>query len=239
MRRAAADTWTPPRGDGTGEPPERRGELEARGLRMAHQLKNPLSAMKALVQLGLRNPSEGASHERLATLEREIDRVAEILASYFSAPARAEETAPGRVHVGALASQALRLVSAQAEGARVRLGVRGDGFVEGDPQGLLEALVNLLVNAIQATAPGGKVEVEVRPEGERIDIVVRDTGSGMPPDTLRRVGTPYFTTRGQGTGLGVALARRAVARHGGALRYQSEPGKGTSATITLPRAAAV
>ena len=237
MTRPAADARTWPPADWGPDRPRRAGDLEAGGLRMAHQLKNPLCALKALVQLGLRNPSESASHQRLAMLERELDRMGEILASNLSASSDPGEEARARVHLGSLASQALLRLSAQAERARVRLALRGGGWVEGEPERLLEALVNLVANAVEATAPGGEVVVEVRPEGDRVSVVVRDNGTGMPPDVLRRIGTPYYTTRGQGTGLGVALARSTVARHGGALRYESEPGKGTSATITLPRAA--
>jgi signal transduction histidine kinase len=96
------------------------------------------------------------------------------------------------------------------------------------------ALLNLVANGIEATPPGGEVEVEVRPAAEQIEIVVRDTGRGMPPETLRRVGTPFFTTREEGTGLGVALARSVIALHGGSVRYESEPGKGTTVRATLP-----
>jgi signal transduction histidine kinase len=74
----------------------------------------------------------------------------------------------------------------------------------------------------------------VRPAREAVDIVVRDSGRGMSPDTLRRLGTPFFTTREEGTGLGVVLARSAVAQHGGCLRYESVPGRGTTATVSLP-----
>ena len=70
---------------------------------------------------------------------------------------------------------------------------------------------------------------------EEIEIVVRDTGRGMAAETLRRIGTPFFTTRDDGTGLGVVLARSVIAQHGGSLRYESEPGKGTRVSVTLPR----
>lgn len=237
MRRIVAHTGARAQDEWTPAGPGRTGELDPVALRMAHQLKNPLSAVKALVQLGLRNPAESASHERLAVLEREVDRMQEILTSYLSSARPPEERARARVQLGPLASETLVVLSAQAEGARVRLSSRGDGCVEGDAPRLREALLNLVANAIQATAPGGEVAVEVRPAGDQVEIVVRDTGTGMPPETLRRIGTPFFTTRRQGTGLGVALARSTIGEHGGALRYRSEPGKGTRATVTLPRAA--
>ncbi len=65
--------------------------------------------------------------------------------------------------------------------------------------------------------------------------MVRDTGRGMPAETLRRIGTPFFTTRDDGTGLGVVLARSVILQHGGTLRYESEPGEGTSVRVSLPR----
>jgi two-component system, NtrC family, sensor histidine kinase HydH len=209
-------------------------ELEQMGLKVAHELKNPLTALKALVQLGLRNPAEGPSHDRLALLEREVTRMQEILRSYLSSGRPLEELAPARVHLGPLVSDTLRVLSARAQAARVRLSSRGDALVEGDPRRLEEALLNLVANAIEATPPGGEVVVEVRPGADRIEIVVRDTGCGIAPETLRRLGTPFFTTREEGTGLGVALARSVIARHGGSLRYESEPGKGTTVTAKLP-----
>jgi two-component system, NtrC family, sensor histidine kinase HydH len=214
---------------------ERTGEeLEATGLRVAHELKNPLTGVKALVQLGLRNPAEAASHERLATVERELTRMQEILRRHLSSARSLAEVRPAGVRLGPLASGVLRALSARAEEAGVRLSSRGDATVEGDPRRLEEALVNLVANGIEATPPGGEVAVEVRPCSDEIEIVIRDTGRGMPPEALRRLGTPFFTTREEGTGLGVVLARSVIALHGGTLRYESEPGKGTTVRATLP-----
>jgi two-component system sensor histidine kinase HydH len=204
------------------------------GVRVAHELKNPLSALKALVQLGLRNPAEGASHARLALLEREVARMQEILQGYLSSRRPLDELAPARVHLGPLVSETLLMLSARADAARVRLSSRGDAFVDGDPRRLEEALLNLVANGIEATPPGGEVVVEVRPGTDRIEILVSDTGRGISPETLPRLGTPFFTTREEGTGLGVALARWVIGLHGGSLRYESEPGKGTIARATLP-----
>ncbi len=208
--------------------------LEQVDLKMAHELKNPLSAVKALVQLGLRNPAEGPSHERLALIARQVARMQEILQRFLSSRRALDEMAPTRVHLGALVAGTLLALSARADAARVRLSSRGDAFLEADPRRLEEALLNLVANAIEATPPGGEVNVEVRPGVDQTEILVRDTGRGIPPDALRSVGTPFFTTRAEGTGLGVALARSAIALHGGSLCYESEPGKGTTVTAKLP-----
>lgn len=217
---------------------DREGRRDRRGAELAHELKNPLAAMKALVQLGLRNPVESPSHERLALLEREVARMQELLVSHLGSARAAAEGAPEPVQLGPLVSGALRALAARAVVARVALSAKGDAWVNGDPRRLEEALVNLIVNGIEATPAGGAVRVEVRPAGGRVEIRVSDTGRGMARETLRRLGTPYFTTREGGTGLGVALARAVIEQHGGSLRYRSEPGEGTTVEATLPGAGA-
>lgn len=208
--------------------------LEQLGIEVAHELKNPLAAVKALVQLGLRNGGEAPAHERLRVIEREVARMQEILQRYLASPRRLEHVRPVKVELGALVSHVLLALSALASAGRVRLAAEGDATVEADPRRLEEALLNLVANAIEATPPGGAVTVEVRAVGEEVEIAVRDTGRGMPPATLERVGTPFFTTREHGSGLGVVLARSVIADHGGSLRYESVPGRGTTARARLP-----
>jgi signal transduction histidine kinase len=211
--------------------------LEQIGTKVAHELKNPLTGVKALVQLGLRNASEAPSHERLELVEREVGRMQEILHNYLSFTRPLQGLAPKGLALGPLVSDAMMVLSARADAARVRLYTEGDADVEADPRRLREALLNLVVNAIEATPPGGEVQVEVRSAGDEAEIVVRDTGKGMSEETLRRIGTPFFTTRDEGTGLGVVLARSVIVQHGGTLRYESAPGQGTRVRVTLPRVA--
>jgi signal transduction histidine kinase len=215
----------------------RAQSLEQIGAKVAHELKNPLTGVKALVQLGLRSPAEAASHERLEVVEREVTRMQEILQNYLSFTRPLQAARPRGVALGPLVSDTLVVLSARADEARVRLYAVGDASVEADPGRLKEALMNLVANAIEATPPGGEVVVEVKPAGDSAEISIRDTGRGMPADTLTRIGTPFFTTREDGTGLGVVLARSVIAQHGGSLRYDSEPGKGTSVSVMLPRIA--
>ena len=216
----------------------RAESLEHIGSKLAHELKNPLTGVKALVQLGLRSPGEASSHERLEVVEREVTRMQEILQNYLSFTHPPQGMTPRRVALAPLVSDTLVVLSARADEARVRLYAQGDATLEADPRRLKEALLNLVANAIEATPPGGEVAVEVGPAGDETEIVVRDTGRGMPADTLSRIGTPFFTTRDDGTGLGVVLARSVIAQHGGSLRYESEPGKGTRVRVTLPLVAA-
>lgn len=209
-------------------------DFDRMGVKAAHELKNSLTGVKALVQLGLRNPAETASHERLTVVEREVKRMQEILRSYFSSARPLGEVRPARVDLGRLVADVLLMLSGRADEAGVRLLSQGDASVEADQRRLEEALLNLVANGIEATPPGGEVVVEVRPSADEIELVVRDTGRGMPPEALRRLGTPFFTTRAEGTGLGVVLARSVIALHGGTVRYESEPGKGTTVRARLP-----
>ena len=231
-RRDALARW---RKDVASEALQQAQNLERIGAKLAHELKNPLTAVKALIQLGLRTPSELSSHERLEIVDREVTRMQDLLQNYLSFTRPLQEVTPRRTALGSLVSDTLDVLSARADDAQVRLFAQGDAVVEADSRRLKEALLNLVANAIEATPPGGQVLVEVRSLGDQAEIVVRDTGRGMAPDTLRRVGTPFFTTRDQGTGLGVVLARSVIAQHGGTLRYDSEPGKGTLVSLTLPR----
>jgi two-component system sensor histidine kinase HydH len=212
---------------------EQEGEDWPPGAEVLHALKNPLTGVRALVQLGLRNPREAASHRRLEAVERELDRMQDILRTHLAPERRKAGAYLERVELAPLVSGALRVLSARARHARVRLVARGDGVVRGDPRRLQEAIVNLVANGIEATPPGGEVAVDVR-SGEVVEIAVRDSGRGIAPELLDRVGTPFLTTREDGTGLGVALARSAIAEHGGTVRYESSPGSGTTVRVTLP-----
>jgi signal transduction histidine kinase len=125
-----------------------------------------------------------------------------------------------------------------------QIGYRGSKqlpHVRISPVDLSQVLVNLVNNATQAVAarnePNRHVAVEARTQGDMLELLVRDDGVGMPPDVLKRVGTPWFSTRAEGTGLGIANCQRLIGRAGGRMRIESEQGVGTTVTILLPTAA--
>lgn len=102
-----------------------------------------------------------------------------------------------------------------------------------DPDQMKQALLNLLKNAVEATERG-TITVTAS-GGQRVEIVVSDTGYGIPPENLSRIFDLYFTTRPEGTGLGLSQVHRIVAEHGGQVHVESEVGKGTRFTMALPR----
>jgi len=157
-----------------------------------------------------------------------------ILQEYISFSRPFERMCSEPVELGALSDEVLQLLGANAERSGVTLRRRGDAHLEADPRRLKEALINLVVNAVQATPHGGSVEIAIDRRDATVEVAVRDSGRGMPAEVLQKVGTPFFTTRKEGTGLGVALARAAFAQHGGLLEYSSAEGRGTTATGILP-----
>ena len=212
----------------------RAREMEQIGLKLSHELKNPLAAIKGLVQLSARSACDPDSAEQLRVVAAEVDRMEGILKEYLSFSRPIEALQPKPVALGALADEVLSLMDARAATAGVVLRRRGDAVIEADPRRLKDALFNLVGNAVEASPNGGKVDVEIAEVESSARIAVRDNGRGMSPEVLIRLGTPFFTTREEGTGLGVVVARATFAQHGGSLEYSSEPGRGTTAVGTLP-----
>jgi signal transduction histidine kinase len=103
-----------------------------------------------------------------------------------------------------------------------------------DPSQLRQALDNLVRNAVEATPQGGRVSLAARREGGGHVVEVRDTGRGVEPDHLPRIFDLYFTTKADGTGVGLAVTQQIVAAHGGTIEVDSRPGGGTAMIVRLP-----
>lgn len=209
--------------------------LQSVGAKVAHELKNPLASIKGLCQLVARTPESERTQERLAVVASEISRMETILHEYLSFSRPLEDLRPDTLDLDALARDVLDVLAGRADQAGVTLDVDGGPTqVRGDSRRLKEALINLVSNAIEATPSGGKVALRVRTTPAGVTLEVRDTGRGISPEDLERLGTSFFTTRPGGTGLGVVLAQSVITQHGGSLVYTSTVGKGTSATVLLP-----
>jgi signal transduction histidine kinase len=209
--------------------------LQSVGAKVAHELKNPLASIKGLCQLVARAPESDRTQERLAVVASEITRMETILNEYLSFSRPLEDLAPEFLDLTALARDVINVLAGRADQASVALSVDGSPIqVHGDPRRLKEALINLVANAIEATPAGGSVQLRVRTGVGEVTLEVKDSGRGIAPEDLERLGTSFFTTRPNGTGLGVVLAQGVIAQHGGKLGYASQVGHGTTATITLP-----
>jgi signal transduction histidine kinase len=213
--------------------------MQSVGAKVAHELKNPLAAIKGLVQLVKRAPASQKTDERLAVVEAEIDRMEAILREYLSFARPLEDLHKEPIDLAEIATEVATVMAGRLEQSRIELELDArPARLEGDPRRLKEALINLLANAIDATAAGGRIRIASRTptdsDGGGGVVEIRDTGRGMAGDVLDRLGTSFFTTRASGTGLGFVLAVGVVAQHGGKLHVASEPGRGTHVAITLP-----
>ena len=209
--------------------------LQGVGAKVAHELKNPLASIKGLCQLVARTPESERTQERLAVVASEISRMETILNEYLSFSRPLEDIRPETIELAQLAQDVLDILDGRAVQAGITLSLEGNApAVHGDPRRLKEALLNIASNALEATPHGGSVKLRIRSTSHGVMLDVVDSGRGIPPEDLERLGTSFFTTRPNGTGLGVVLAQGVITQHGGSLAYHSTVGKGTTATITLP-----
>ncbi|NVB36563.1 HAMP domain-containing histidine kinase [Pseudenhygromyxa sp. WMMC2535] len=222
---------------------ERVAEAEAHGRRLqsvggkvAHELKNPLAAIKSLIQLMARGANDPRTQQRFDVVEGEIGRMEVILREYLSFSRPLEDLEPVTFDLAELARRVSLVISGRAEHAGVQLITELQAApIVGDPQRLQEALLNLLANAVEATPPGGSIRVMARPQPEGGGLLeITDSGRGLSPEQLERLGTSFFTTRPDGNGLGVVLVLGVVAQHGGQVHFASELGRGTRVSVRLP-----
>ena len=213
----------------------RRRGMELMTTKLAHELKNPLAAIKSLVQVQASQATDDKSQRRLEVVLNEVDRMSKLLREYLDVARPMVEASVALVQLDELMTDVSALVTGRAEAAGVTLAVEGEGgALYADARLLNEAIVNVVCNAIEATPRGGQVTVTYHVDDRGASIEVRDTGRGMTKEIAARIGTPFFTTRDNGTGLGVVIAKTAIAQHGGTLEYQSTPDIGTIARIALP-----
>jgi two-component system sensor histidine kinase HydH len=213
----------------------RTRDLETVSAKLAHEIRNPLVAIKGLVQLLARGPSGERDLKRFEVVLSEVDRLETIVGDYLSFARPFESLKLSRAALVPLLNEVARVVEGQAAAQGVRVSVSGEEIaVTGDENRLKQALLNLLTNALEATPPGGKISLSARRRADRAELVVEDSGRGMAADFVGRVGTPFLTTREHGTGLGVAIARGIAEQHGGELCFESEEQRGTRATLSVP-----
>jgi len=225
---------------------ERVAAWEEIAKRLAHEIKNPLSPIQLAVEnlRRTRERSPEAFDEAFAEETRTIlEEVASLrfLVDEFAQFARLPRPNVAACAPRAIVEQALALFAARIGSMRVAVSVDLPSdlpAIRADSEQVGRILKNVIANALDAMdeAQERALSVEVRREGERVVFAVRDTGRGFDADSLRRVFTPYFTTRADrgGTGLGMAIAHRIAVEHGGSLDAYGAPDRGATITLTLP-----
>lgn len=202
---------------------------------VAHEVRNPLATMKTSVQALARKERDGERLELMMDMQQEIDRLARVIEDLLSfGRPRPPETAP--VPVRDLLRRAQTLIAPQAARQGVGLSVQGDSdmVLRADPDHLMQILVNLLVNALQATEPGGLIALRAFRRGVLATLEVNDNGCGIAAEKLPRVTDPFFSTKPKGSGLGLSICRQLAELNGGDIQILSTAGAGTTVRVTLP-----
>jgi signal transduction histidine kinase len=210
--------------------------LDGMAARLAHEVKNPLAAIKGLSTHMARQASDPKAAERLAIVAAEADRLQSIVDGFLSFSRGLDDLRLAPTRPYEVARELAVLLETRVEEAEVTITVTGDEdlVLDADARKLRQALLNIVLNAVEASPRGSTVSVRVQRDCDGARVVVRDDGAGMTPEVLDRIRKPYFTTKEGGSGLGLAVARGLVEQHGGALEFKSVANKGTTVTMTLP-----
>jgi len=205
---------------------------------VAHDVKNPLHAMAVRVAfLRERIPNQTPDVVRsLDVLEREIQRAAAVV-DRFMEVVYPSDLARAPVNLNPLLQELATLLQAEWQAKDVVLTTHLEPdlpAVKGDEEMLRRALMNLLVNACQAMPGGGRVDISSELEAEALRVTISDTGVGIPPEDIERIFKMYYTTKTDGTGIGLALVRRVIDLHHGSIEILSTVGQGTKIIVRLP-----
>ena len=212
------------------------GELAA-GL--AHEVRNPLAGISGAVDIiGQELPASSPNRAIVGEVQREVRRIQSLLTELLDYA----RPRPFNIHpadLNATIEHCIQLARQQVASRPIEIVFAASDLpsVAHDPFQIERLVLNLLLNAFQAIEKEGTVTIDVVTDQGFARIAVRDTGSGISADHLSHIFRPFFTTKRQGTGLGLSLSRRIVEQHGGHIDVQSIPGQGTEFLIWLPLAA--
>jgi signal transduction histidine kinase len=214
---------------------ERFREISAFTSGVAHEIKNPLNSLALVLELLERKvPAEGKGEVNLGktqvrTISRIVDRFSRVIKTIEP------EIAP--LPLDEVLGQAAESLAAEVPGARPRLSLESAPgvLVAGDRELLVQAVLNVLKNAVEAS-PDAPVRAGGGRAGKRVEIRIRDGGPGLPPEAAARVFDPFYTTKGQGMGIGLFLTKRIIEAHGGTIEARGAAGGGTEVRIELPGA---
>ena len=216
--------------------------LEELSASIAHEIRNPVTAAKSLVQQMGEDPTSASNVDFAQVALGELDRVERSI-SHLLRFARDEALQLETLELGDVVDSALdtfreRIVR---DGVRVERDLGAAPFVRGDAEKLRRIVINVVANALDAMAQAGtamptlSVSAGENLAGSEAWVRVRDNGPGLDADVRERIFDPFFTTKSSGTGLGLALARKMIESHGGSLEVESRPGGGCDFVVCLPR----
>jgi signal transduction histidine kinase len=204
---------------------------------LAHEIRNPLGSIRGTAEI-LRDdylPGD-PKHEFIEIQIKETERLNHVVEDFL----RMARQHPLELRDCSIQEELETIVTLVAKDAQNR-GVSlhfepnaEEAIMCGDGEKLRQAFLNIVINALQATPSGGSVTISLNKGASGFEISFRDSGCGIAPDSLQRIFEPFYTTKPDGTGLGLAVTRKIIEGHGGTLDIESENGKGTTVTVRLP-----
>jgi signal transduction histidine kinase len=206
---------------------------------IAHEINNPLTSILTFSSLMLEKmPDNNPNHERLRMMVREAERARTIVRQLLSF-AREEPINPVKINIKSPVAEITDSLIAQGVFKDIELILNiSDKLPEiyADPGRIGQVVSNILLNAVHAITPPGKIEISTKVSGNFIELIFSDTGCGIPEENISKIFDPFFTTkdRTKGTGLGLAVSYGIIKKHGGDIEVQSTVGKGTTFIVRLP-----
>lgn len=199
---------------------------------IAHEVRNPLTAVRGFLQL----LQERAPHDYIDIAQQELDNAISTLQSLLNVSKPDMEDEPlSRFSLSAELESILSLFQDQIYRVAIQKSFEdNEKEISGKRNQLKKAFFNILKNAFEAIPGEGKISIKHYSQDEKVYVIISDTGSGIPSDKLNLLGTPFFTTKDEGTGMGLAFVFSTVYQHGGTIKVDSKVGEGTTFTFQFP-----
>lgn len=217
---------------------ERLAELGVLASGLAHEIGTPMNVILGRAEYLLQRSEDEGMRKGLATIVRQVERITKIM-NQLLAYARRRPAALRRMNLRRTVEETLEMIQEKLTKHGVVVEIDFDGAVseiDGDPDQISQVLLNLFLNAVHAMEQGGTLRISAHPRQGEVLLSVSDTGQGISREHLTKIFEPFFTTKevGKGTGLGLNVVTGIIQEHHGSITVESEPGSGTTFTITLP-----
>ena len=203
---------------------------------IAHEISNPLTAIKGFLQL--MKPTMGENEHYFEIVFSELSRIELILSELLMLAKPQQNAVKERVNLKKIISEVTALLETQAnlKGIFIKTDYEHDSmYINGDQNQLKQVFINLIKNAVESMPDGGTVHIIMTEDEYSVNVTVKDEGDGIPENVLKRIGEPFLTTKEKGTGLGLMVTFNLIKNHQGAIQVDSKPDRGTAFHITFPK----
>jgi PAS domain S-box-containing protein len=221
---------------------ERLAEMGTLAAGMAHEIGTPMNVILGRAEQLMRKSQEDTTRKSLGVIVAQVERITKIMNQLLTF-ARRKTSERRRINLGQTLDDCLEVLQERIRRMHIKIESNYETtlhpvHVLADPDQMSQVFLNLFINAIHAMPEGGTLRILLERTNSHVKAVVADTGHGIPREDLPKIFAPFFTTKevGQGTGLGLTVVHGIIQEHGGSIEVESEPGQGTTFTVTLPAA---